>query len=91
MPYYITLCAGDPCPIKQFCHRYTTEIYGRQDFFSSLPFDISTKTCSCFLRNEAYFEHIRLKAYELWQKSEKPIQNANHYWQLAEEAFFMDL
>jgi hypothetical protein len=37
MPYDITLCPGQNCPIKQNCSRFTDEILGRQDFLAKLP------------------------------------------------------
>jgi hypothetical protein len=86
----ITLCAGGTCPIKNFCHRCTSEVYGRQDFFSSMPFDVLAKKCSFFLKNEAYFEHIRLMAYEIWQKSENSFESPDYYWRLAEEEFLLN-
>lgn len=87
----ITLCVGGACPIKKFCQRCTAPVYGRQDFFGSMPFDISAKSCSFFIKNEAYFEHVRLKAYEVWQKSEAPAESPDHYWQLAEEDFSINI
>ncbi|WP_394994051.1 hypothetical protein, partial [Emticicia sp.] len=90
MPYDITLCAGGDCPIKQFCNRHTAEILGRQDFFGSIPFDFFNKNCSFFIKNDNYFGHIRLKAFEIWEMSLNQSQNSLQYWQLAEEAFIYE-
>jgi hypothetical protein len=91
MPHDITLCAGDDCPLKQFCYRHTAELLGKQNFFGSLNFDFSTKNCPFFIKNDNYFGHIRLKAFKIWEMSDKTAQNSKHYWQLAEEEFFSNL
>ncbi len=91
MLYDVTMCVGDTCPIKKYCHRCTAPVYGRQDFFGSMPFDVLAKKCGSFIKNEAYFEHIRVKAYEIWQKSEVRTESPTHYWQLAEDDFFANI
>jgi hypothetical protein len=91
MPYDITLCAGGDCPIKNFCHRHTAEVLGRQDFFGTLPFNFSSKKCTYFLRNEAYFEYIRKKAFKIWELSDKSANNSTTNWEQAEEEFFSSL
>jgi hypothetical protein len=91
MPYDITLCAGGDCPIQQFCHRNTAEIIGRQDFFGSLPFNFSEKKCTYFLKNEAYFEYIRKKAYEIWKRNNEQKDNSLSHWQVAEDEFLSSL
>lgn len=91
MPYDITLCAGGDCPIKNFCHRHTAEVLGRQDFFGTPPFDFSTKKCAYFLRNEAFFQHIRKKAFKIWELSDKSQNNSTTHWEQAEADFFGSL
>ena len=91
MPHDITLCAGGDCPLKQFCYRHTTEVLGKQNFYGSLNFDFSTKNCPFFIRNDAYFVHIRIKAFNIWANSDKTSQNSKLYWQIAEEEFFQNL
>lgn len=91
MPHDITLCAGGDCPLQQFCYRYTTEVLGKQNFFGSLNFDFTTKNCSFFIRNDAYFGHIRLKAFKIWETDKQPNKTSKHYWQLAEEEFLLNL
>ena len=91
MPHDITLCAGGDCPLKQFCYRHTAEVLGKQNFFGSLYFDFSTKNCPFFIKNDAYFGHIRLKAFTIWELDKQPDKNTKHYWQLAEDDFFLNI
>lgn len=45
----ITMCAGDGCPVKENCYRYTAKASGRQSYFAMTPYD---KGCVWFWDNE---------------------------------------
>ncbi|MBN3947467.1 MAG: hypothetical protein HWQ38_13745 [Nostoc sp. NMS7] len=51
MPYDITMCPGQNCPLKQNCSRFTDEILGRQDFFGEAPYNFITNSCEHFISN----------------------------------------
>ncbi|MFY7888643.1 MAG: DUF2934 domain-containing protein [Spirosomataceae bacterium] len=91
MSYDITLCGGGDCPLKHFCYRNTAEVLGRQNFFGSMPFDMTTKSCEFFIKNEAYFKEIRERAYFLWKSGKLSDGNAVEYWQEAERRFFDEI
>jgi hypothetical protein len=91
MSYDITLCGGGDCPLKHFCYRNTAEVLGRQNFFGSMPFDMTTKSCEFFIKNEAYFKEIRERAYFLWKSGKLSEGNALEYWHEAERRFFDEI
>ncbi|OUL30553.1 hypothetical protein BV378_03445 [Nostoc sp. RF31YmG] len=85
MPYDITMCPGQNCPIKQDCYRFTAEILGRQDFFGTDPYSFTTNSCDYFISNRPDDDKIRLKAYEIWQKSGYSDGNSVEHWLQAEK------
>lgn len=87
MSYDITLCAGGDCTIKQFCYRHTTEILGRQNFFGNIPCDASKNVFDYFLKNEFYDDHIRQKAYQIWEMNGRNLGDDSKNWQQAEDEF----
>ncbi len=88
MSYDITLCAGGDCSIKQFCYRHTAEILGRQNFFGNLPCDTTKNTYEYFLKNEFYEELIRQRAYQIWEKNGRKLEDGFSNWEQAEDEFF---
>lgn len=91
MPYDITLCSGEGCPVRKYCKRSTLEVLGRQDFFGTVPFDSTSKNCSYFYENEAFRTLQRQKAYQLWQQEGKPHGKDLEHWQAARQAVFFYL
>ncbi len=79
----ITLCGGGTCPIKSKCYRYTAEVFGRQDFFGSLPFDFAKNLCEHFLENT---EQVKKQAYFIWLAQGKPEGQETAHWEEAEKA-----
>lgn len=77
----ITLCGGGNCPLKQNCYRYTAEVFGRQDFFGSLPFDFAANECVHFLDN---IEQVRKQAYYIWKEKGSPEGQTEAIWAEAE-------
>ncbi|BAY11820.1 DUF2934 domain-containing protein [Calothrix sp. NIES-2098] len=84
MPYDIIMCPGQSCPIKHDCYRFTSEILGRQDFFGTDPYSFSTNSCEYFISNRPDEDSIRLKAYEIWQKSGYADGKSVEHWLQAE-------
>lgn len=80
MPYDMTMCPGQNCPIKQNCSRFTDEILGRQDFFGEAPYNFTTNSCEYFISNHPDENKIRLKAYEIWQQMGYPNGKSVEHW-----------
>jgi Protein of unknown function (DUF2934) len=78
----ITLCGGGSCPLKNRCYRYTAEVFGRQDFFGSMPFNSMTNQCDYFFDNS---EQIKKQAYLIWLAQGKPEGQEIAHWVQAEE------
>jgi Protein of unknown function (DUF2934) len=87
MPYDITMCAGEGCPIKKLCYRHNAEIEGRQDFFGNLPFDFSKNSCDSFWKDIMVYEKIRFRAYQIWESEERVFGQDLAHWQQAEKEF----
>lgn len=85
MPYDITLCPGENCPIKQNCYRFTLEVVGRQNFFTQIPYSSNTNSCKHFISNLPSEEKIRIKAYQIWQQMGCPNGQSLEYWLQAEK------
>ncbi len=88
MPYDITLCSGEGCPVKKYCERSTLEVLGRQDFFGTVPFDTVTRDCRFFYENETFRSLQREKAYQLWQQAGEQHGKDLQHWQEARQAVF---
>ncbi len=86
MPYDITLCSGEGCPLRKYCKRSTLEVLGRQDFFGTVPFNTTTKDCDYFYENETFRALQREKAYQLWQQEGNPHGKDEQHWQEARQA-----
>ena len=78
----ITLCSGGNCPLKKNCYRYTAEVFGRQDFFGSIPFDFAVNQCAHFLSN---ITQIQKAAYLLWKEKGSPQGQDEQIWLEAEK------
>ncbi|MBD2201222.1 DUF2934 domain-containing protein [Calothrix sp. FACHB-1219] len=85
MPYDITLCPGQNCPIKQECYRFTAEILGRQDFFGTPPYKLTTNSCEFFITNRPNEAQIRRLAYTIWEKTGYPEGKSVEHWLQAEK------
>ena len=90
MPYDITMCVGEGCPIKKLCYRHNAEIEGRQDFLGSLPFNFETNACDLFWRDAIVYNKIRLKAYQIWVANGRIFGDSLRDWQQAEKEFMED-
>ena len=88
--YDITLCSGGECPFKAYCFRNTAEVLGRQDFFGTVPYHYSTKTCEYFYENKAFKEKRQLKAYQIWQEKGCPEGEDKQHWHKAKEALLTE-
>ncbi len=78
------MCIGQKCPVKENCLRYTGTVYGRQDFFGSLPFNFEKNLCDFFIDERPTSEQISELAYLYWQKSGTPTGSDNEFWLKAE-------
>lgn len=76
MSEYI-LCTGENCPLKLDCYRFTGVFYGKQNYFSTPPFDKQLGECRELLSNE---HQIRQIAYQLWLDSGKPCCSEQADW-----------
>ncbi|MBD2353950.1 DUF2934 domain-containing protein [Tolypothrix sp. FACHB-123] len=85
MPYDITMCPGQNCPFKQGCYRFTSEIFGRQDFFGTAPYNLTTNYCEFFISNRPDEEQIRWRAYTIWQQTGYLEGKSIEYWLQAEK------
>lgn len=85
MPYDFVLCLGTNCPIKRNCYRFTVKILGRQDFFTTTPYDFTTNSCKHFMSNRPNENKIRMKAYEIWQQAGYPDGKSTENWLQAEK------
>jgi hypothetical protein len=69
MPYDITRCCGQDCSLQETCLRCTAFVYGRQDFFTHLPYNFASSDCDYYLDDRPTEEAIRQRAYQLWEKN----------------------
>ena len=52
------MCAGDGCPLKAECYRYTAPVNEhRQSYFVYVPYDHAYKGCEYFSDNTEYKKH----------------------------------
>jgi len=82
-------CPGGDCPQRSECLRYRAEVYGRQDFFGSPPYDRATQSCEHFIPLSSLMptpEAIRTSAYHLWQREGCPEGRSVELWLRAERA-----
>jgi Protein of unknown function (DUF2934) len=84
MPYDVTMCLGQNCPIKQDCYRFTAKIRGRQNFFGEAPYNFATNSCEHFISNRPDDDKICLRAYEIWQQTGYPDGKSVEHWLQAE-------
>ncbi|TAH31467.1 MAG: DUF2934 domain-containing protein [Cytophagales bacterium] len=82
MPYDITMCGGENCPLKNNCYRFTGEILARQDFFGSLPYNQKTNECEHFYDNKHQIAEI---AFVIWEKDGKPNGKDKIHWEEAKK------
>ena len=80
MPYDITRCCGQDCPLQNTCLRCTAVIVGRQDFFTHLPYNFATSQCEYYWDDQPREEKTRQLAYQLWEKSGFQKGNALIHW-----------
>ena len=80
MAYDITRCCGQDCPLQETCLRYTASVYGRQDFFTHLPYDFVGSHCNYYWDDRPTEEAIRQLAYQLWEKNACQQNNEVSYW-----------
>lgn len=85
MPYDITHCGGQDCPLQDTCLRYTGLIAARQDFFGSPPYNFATGHCEHYWDDRPSEEKISQLAYQLWQQSGCEHGNTLSYWLQARE------
>lgn len=86
MPYDILLCAGQDCPLRETCLRFTATIKARQDFFGHPPYNFTTHHCDYYWDERPTEEAIRQQAYQLWQNSGYEQNHAlAHYLQAREQ------
>jgi hypothetical protein len=91
MPYDVTHCVGQDCPLKETCLRYTAAIVGRQDFFTSAPYNFLTHSCELFWDDRPTELAIRQLAYALWQNSGDHQNNALADWSQARQQLIDNL
>ncbi len=88
MPYDITMCPGEGCPLRDRCYRARAVPLARQDWLGSAPYNSTTNRCELFwdlsslAPNEAT---IRDRAYAIWQSEGCPEGRSDAHWQQARE------
>ncbi len=85
MPYDITLCDGQHCPLKETCLRYTATIHARQDFFGKPPYEERKQHCQHYWDDRPSEAKIRERAYQLWEEKGGEQGNDVDYWLAARE------
>jgi len=80
MPYDITFCTGQNCPVKLNCLRFTGVSYGRKESFGTVPYDFIKNSCEHYLDDRPDDEKIRILAYQLWQQDGSPHGRDLEYW-----------
>jgi hypothetical protein len=80
MPNDITHCAGQSCRLQETCLRYTGYVYGKQDFFTSSPYNVATHHCDYYWDERPTEEQVRQLAYQLWEKSGYQQNSALAHW-----------
>ena len=91
MPYDITFCAGQDCPIKENCLRFTGVAYGRTNYFGSLPYDFTKKHCEHYWDDRPSEDNTRLLAYKLWQQAGSIPGKDLDYWLIAKNQLLYNL
>jgi Protein of unknown function (DUF2934) len=89
MPYDITMCPGEGCPLRSTCYRARAVPLGRQDWFGRPPYDPVTQTCAHFwdvARLAPTEADIRHKAYFLWVTAGRPEGQSDAHWHAAKAA-----
>jgi hypothetical protein len=85
MPFDMTHCDGQHCPLKENCLRYTAVSYGKRDFFGTPPYNLITCDCQHYWDDRPSEANIRQLAYQLWEKSGCESGNALHHWLQAQQ------
>ena len=80
MTHNITHCCGQNCPLQETCLRCTGKVFGKQDFFTRLPYNFDTAHCDYYWNDRPAEEAIRQLAYQLWQTSGCTYNNDLQYW-----------
>lgn len=86
MPYDITMCPGEGCPLRATCYRARAVPLARQDWFGRSPYDHLTQRCAHFWDVASLAptdESIRQKAYFLWVAAGRPEGQAEAFWHAA--------
>ena len=84
MPYDITACKGENCPIKDTCLRFTGVFYGRYDVFSKLPYNFLYQTCEYFLSDRPNPFEVQKLAFQYWEEDGSQLGKDLEYWLKAE-------
>lgn len=87
MPYDITMCPGDDCPLRDGCYRYLAVAAGRQDWFGATPYDRAAQRCAHFWDVAELMptvEQVRDRAYFVWVARGRPEGEAESCWCEAE-------
>lgn len=88
MPYDITMCPGDGCPLRDRCFRARAVPSARQDWLGSEPYNATLNRCEMFWDVASFApteEAIRERAYHLWLASGCPEGQADAHWRQASE------
>lgn len=73
----LIVCTGDNCPLKEDCYRFTAEIYGRRDFFTTPPYEQASFSCQYFKTN---YVQIQQTAYLIWLEENCPDGQSENHW-----------
>lgn len=88
MPYDISMCPGEGCPLRDRCYRARAVPLARQDWLGSAPYNATTNRCELFWDLDSLAPNetsIRDRAYAIWQSEGCPEGRAESHWQQARE------
>lgn len=80
MPNDITHCCGQDCPLQDTCLRCTGVVFGRQDFFTHLLYDVVANHCDYYWDDRPTEEKISQLAYQFWVNSGYQQGKALAHW-----------
>ncbi|KIG16175.1 hypothetical protein DB30_04893 [Enhygromyxa salina] len=86
MPYDITMCPGDGCPLRAGCYRHRGVPVGRQSWFVTPPYNPASQQCPQLLALPQIDEaQIRERAYMIWMAAGRAGDAEQHWHQAKAE------
>lgn len=91
MPFDITMCPGQICPIKENCLRFTGAVLGKWDSFTRIPYNFQTNQCEYFWSDIPSDDKIKNLAYLIWKEEGMQSGKDFDYWLLAREKLIQNI